>query len=104
MIVDEYVLGNDDLEQYVEDYLYAQATLQTITNPSGAFLPSGVGLGEPKYMVDGSRFNGAVSFIISLFPPWPGSFSPAGPKSRVAPFIPRGLFFARKELKNYEDK
>lgn len=63
MIVDEYVLGNADLVQYVEDYLSAQAALQTITNPSGTFLPSGAGLGEPKYMVDGSRFNGAVSLF-----------------------------------------
>lgn len=60
MIVDEYILGNGDLVQYIEEYLTAQATLQTITNPSGTFLPSGAGLGEPKYMVDGSRFNGAV--------------------------------------------
>ncbi|KAJ4397765.1 hypothetical protein N0V93_002001 [Gnomoniopsis smithogilvyi] len=59
MIVDEYILGNEDLVKYVEDYLSAQAALQTITNPSGTFLPSGAGLGEPKYMVDGTRFNGA---------------------------------------------
>lgn len=62
MIVDEYVLGKSDLEQYVDDYLRAQAVLQTITSPSGTFLPSGAGLGEPKYNVDGSRFNGAVRF------------------------------------------
>lgn len=60
MLVDEYVLGNDDLGQYLEDYLQAQAVLQTVTNPSGVFLPSGAGLGEPKYNVDGTRFNGAV--------------------------------------------
>lgn len=62
MIVDEYILGNSGLVQYIEDYLSAQAALQTITNPSGTFLPSGEGLGEPKYMVDGTRFNGAVCF------------------------------------------
>lgn len=67
MIVDEYILGNGDLVQYIEDYLSAQAALQTITNPSGTFLPDGEGLGEPKYMVDGTRFNGAVSFFVCLF-------------------------------------
>lgn len=33
--------------------------LQTVSNPSGTLLPAGLGLGEPKYLVDGSRFNGA---------------------------------------------
>lgn len=67
MIVDEYILGNGDLVQYIEDYLSAQAALQTITNPSGTFLPDGAGLGEPKYMVDGTRFNGAVCFLLFQF-------------------------------------
>lgn len=58
--MNEYILGNADLLQYIEDYLHAQAVLQTITNPSGTFLPDGAGLGEPKYNVDGTRFNGAV--------------------------------------------
>lgn len=57
MIVDEYIHGNGDLLKYVEDYITAQATLQTISNPSGTFLPDGIGLGEPKYLVDGTRFN-----------------------------------------------
>ncbi|KAI5926640.1 carbohydrate-binding module family 20 protein [Camillea tinctor] len=59
MIVDEFILGKKDLQIYIEDYLHAQAALQTITNPSGTFLPSGTGLGEPKYKVDGTRYNGA---------------------------------------------
>ncbi|KAI1503060.1 carbohydrate-binding module family 20 protein [Biscogniauxia marginata] len=59
MIVDEFILGNKGLQQYVEDYIHSQAVLQTVTNPSGTFLPSGAGLGEPKYKVDGTRYNGA---------------------------------------------
>lgn len=60
MIVDEYILGTEDLQQYIEDYLHAQAVLQTIANPSGTLFPSGAGLGEPKYNVDGTRFNPIV--------------------------------------------
>ncbi|KAJ9149034.1 Glucoamylase [Pleurostoma richardsiae] len=58
MIVDEFIFGNTGLVQYIEDYIHAQAVLQTVTNPSGTLLPSGTGLGEPKYNVDGTRFNG----------------------------------------------
>ncbi|KAJ5042509.1 uncharacterized protein L3040_005052 [Drepanopeziza brunnea f. sp. 'multigermtubi'] len=59
MIVDEFLLGKRELQSYIEDYIHAQAVLQTVANPSGTFLPAGLGLGEPKYQVDGTRFNGA---------------------------------------------
>ncbi|KAI1757169.1 carbohydrate-binding module family 20 protein [Xylaria castorea] len=59
MIVDEFMLGDKQLESYIEEYIHSQAVLQTITNPSGTFLPNGLGLGEPKYNVDLTRFNGA---------------------------------------------
>ncbi|CAG8976843.1 hypothetical protein HYALB_00012661 [Hymenoscyphus albidus] len=59
MIVDEFILGNITLEPLIDDFIKSQAVLQTISNPSGTFNPSGRGLGEPKYMADGSRFNGA---------------------------------------------
>ncbi|KAH6722791.1 1, 4-alpha-D-glucan glucohydrolase [Leptodontidium sp. MPI-SDFR-AT-0119] len=59
MIVDEFIFGKTELQSYIEDYIHAQAVLQTVANPSGTFLPAGLGLGEPKYQVDGSRFNGA---------------------------------------------
>ncbi|KAK6224731.1 glycosyl hydrolase family 15 [Colletotrichum tabaci] len=59
MIVDELIFGHKELQIYVEDYYRSQAVLQTVTNPSGSFLPSGRGLGEAKYTVNGSRFNGA---------------------------------------------
>ncbi|RFU29189.1 hypothetical protein B7463_g7149, partial [Scytalidium lignicola] len=59
MIVDEFIFGNTALESTINDYIHAQAVLQTVSNPSGTFLPAGLGLGEPKFEVDGTRFNGA---------------------------------------------
>ncbi|TAQ84196.1 hypothetical protein B7494_g7480 [Chlorociboria aeruginascens] len=59
MIIDEVIFGNSSLQHYVEEYIQAQAVLQTVTSPSGGFLPNGAGLGEPKFQVDGSEFNGA---------------------------------------------
>jgi len=59
MIVDEFIFGKKELQPYIEEYIHAQAVLQTVSNPSGTFLPNGLGLGEPKYQVDGKRFNGA---------------------------------------------
>ncbi|KAK6586759.1 hypothetical protein PZA11_000049 [Diplocarpon coronariae] len=59
MLVDEFIFGKTELQSYIEDYIHAQAVLQTVANPSGTFLPAGLGLGEPKYQVDGTRFNGA---------------------------------------------
>lgn len=58
MIVDEFLFGNASLQQYLEDYVHGQAVLQTVSNPSGTLLPAGTGLGEPKFNVDGTRFNG----------------------------------------------
>ncbi|KAH8680884.1 family 15 glycosyl hydrolase [Xylariales sp. PMI_506] len=58
MIIEEFILGDSSLQGHIEDYIHAQAVLQTVSNPSGTLLPSGLGLGEPKYKVDGTRFNG----------------------------------------------
>lgn len=58
MIVDEFLFGNTQLKPWIEDYITAQAVLQTVKNPSGSLLPSGLGLGEPKFNVDGTKFNG----------------------------------------------
>ncbi|KAB8298302.1 hypothetical protein EYC80_002031 [Monilinia laxa] len=58
MIVDEFIFGNRDLQPQIEKYVKAQAILQTVMNPSGPLLNHGLGLGEPKYEVDGTRFNG----------------------------------------------
>jgi glucoamylase len=57
MIVDEFLHGQKELRSYIQDYLKAQAILQTVSNPSGA-LASGRGLGEPKYYSNITRFNG----------------------------------------------
>jgi glucoamylase len=59
VLVDEFLLGRKELQPYIEDFIHSQAVLQTVTNPSGTFLPYGAGLGEPKYNVDLTRFNGA---------------------------------------------
>lgn len=56
--MDDFVFGNTALKPYLDDYVHSQAVLQTVTNPSGALLPNGGGLGEPKFNADGSRFNG----------------------------------------------
>jgi glucoamylase len=59
MLIDEFIFGNTALLPTIWDYVHAQAKLQTVSNPSGTFLPQGLGLGEPKFQVDGTRFNGA---------------------------------------------
>ncbi|KAF2703031.1 carbohydrate-binding module family 20 protein [Pleomassaria siparia CBS 279.74] len=57
MLIDELIHGNTNLRSHIQDYLRAQAILQTVSNPSGA-LSSGRGLGEPKYYLNLTRFNG----------------------------------------------
>jgi glucoamylase len=59
MLIDEFIFGNTALLPTIWDYVHAQAKLQIVSNPSGTFLPAGLGLAEPKYQVDGTRFNGA---------------------------------------------
>ncbi|KAI3328976.1 carbohydrate-binding module family 20 protein [Xylariaceae sp. AK1471] len=59
VIVDEFLLGKKQLQPYIEDFIHSQAVLQTVTNPSGTFLPNGAGIGEPKYNIDLTRYNGA---------------------------------------------
>jgi glucoamylase len=58
MLIDELVLGNTSLQYLIDDYVRAQAILQTIANPSGTLYPAGLGLGEPKYYIIESRFDG----------------------------------------------
>ncbi|MCJ1313723.1 hypothetical protein MMC25_007403 [Agyrium rufum] len=57
-LVDEFIGGNQALQSHIDDYITAQAILQTVSNPSGS-LSTGQGLGEPKYYVNITRFNGA---------------------------------------------
>jgi glucoamylase len=58
MIVDEFIIGNSALQPTIEAYVHAQAILQTVSNPFGTLLLSGLGMGESKYSIDGTRFNG----------------------------------------------
>lgn len=72
MLVDELIfgvesIGNNSLQVIAEQYTGAQADLQTVTNPSGALWPAGLGLGEPKFYTNGTRFNGGWGrYVITL--------------------------------------
>lgn len=57
-IVDAFIVTYDSsLQIQIQNYITAQAKLQTVSTPSGG-LSSG-GLAEPKYNADGSAFTGA---------------------------------------------
>jgi glucoamylase len=58
MVIDEFLQGRKEYRTVIQDYLQSQAILQTVTNPSGALLSSGRGLGEPKFNVNLTRFDG----------------------------------------------
>ena len=57
-LIDAFIAGNSNLQSEIESYTYAQADLQTVSNPSGD-LSNGAGLGEPKFEVDGIAFTGS---------------------------------------------
>ncbi|KAI4869082.1 carbohydrate-binding module family 20 protein [Hypoxylon rubiginosum] len=58
-IVDRFANSYDaSLQTEIQDYIIAQAKLQTVSNPSGS-LSDGTGLGEPKYNIDLSAFTGS---------------------------------------------
>ena len=54
LIVDSFIAGDTSLEPTIQDYVIAQARLQTIQTPSGG-LSTG-GLAEPKYNLDETAF------------------------------------------------
>ena len=66
MLVDTFIAGNFGLQSQIENYISAQAHLQTISNPSGSF--SAGGLGEPKFNVDESAFTGKRVVFESIIP------------------------------------
>ncbi|KAL2264252.1 hypothetical protein VTK26DRAFT_9028 [Humicola hyalothermophila] len=72
----EFLLGNKALQPVIEDYIYSQAIIQTVSSPSGSLLPHGLDLGESKYLANGSRFNGNS-----------GRTQQAGPPLRAAALI-----------------
>lgn len=57
-IIDEFIANGDaGYQAMIQDYISAQAVIQTISNPSGG-LSTG-GLGEPKFLVNEQAFTGA---------------------------------------------
>ncbi|KAI1639377.1 Six-hairpin glycosidase-like protein [Biscogniauxia mediterranea] len=58
-IVDRFATSYDaSLQTEIQNWIIAQARLQTVSNPSGS-LSDGSGLGEPKFNADTSAFTGA---------------------------------------------
>ncbi|MCJ1313258.1 hypothetical protein MMC25_006935 [Agyrium rufum] len=57
LLVDTFIAGDFALQTLIENYIDAQAHLQTVSNPSGG-LGTG-GLAEPKFNVDETAFTGA---------------------------------------------
>ncbi|KKA18333.1 Glucan 1,4-alpha-glucosidase [Rasamsonia emersonii CBS 393.64] len=57
VLIDLFKNGNSSLQGVIEEYIDAQAYLQTVSNPSGT-LSTG-GLGEPKFNVDKTAFTGS---------------------------------------------
>ncbi|KAJ5660218.1 Glycoside hydrolase family 13 [Penicillium longicatenatum] len=57
VLVDRFIAGDSSLESTIQQYISAQAKLQTVSNPSGD-LSDGSGLGEPKFNVDSTAFTG----------------------------------------------
>ncbi|KAL8969690.1 MAG: hypothetical protein Q9183_001879 [Haloplaca sp. 2 TL-2023] len=55
VLIDHFIAGETSLQPRIEDYISAQAVLQTVTNPSGD-LTDGSGLGEPKFEVNSTAF------------------------------------------------
>jgi glucoamylase len=56
-LVDSYIHGNIGLGSLIQEYILAQARLQTVDNLSGTFA-SGNGLGDPKYYTNETAFLG----------------------------------------------
>ena len=58
MLIDEFIAGQSSLQSTIEDYIGAQAVIQTIISPSGS-LADGTGLGEPKFEINQTAFKGS---------------------------------------------
>lgn len=54
MLVDAFIAGNSGLQTQIQNYISSQASLQTVSVPSGGLATGG--LGEPKYNVDETAF------------------------------------------------
>lgn len=58
MLVDRFISGDSSLEPVIQQYIVAQAKLQTVSNPS-ASLSDGLGLAGPKFDINETAFTGA---------------------------------------------
>jgi glucoamylase len=57
-IVDSFAHNySSTLQTTIQNFVISQAKLQGVSNPSGG-LSNGAGLGEPKFMVDLTKFSG----------------------------------------------
>lgn len=56
-LVERFISGDTSLRSKIDDYVSAQAYLQTVSNPSGG--PDTGGLGEPKFNADMTAFTGS---------------------------------------------
>ncbi|KAF2732476.1 beta-glucosidase [Polyplosphaeria fusca] len=57
-LVDRFIdTGDTNLQLEINNYISAQANLQTVAGPTGG-LSDGLGLGEPKFLPNGSAFYG----------------------------------------------
>lgn len=56
-LIDQFLAGDSSLETLIQEYISAQAYLQTVSNPSGGLCTGG--LGEPKFNVDETAFTGS---------------------------------------------
>ncbi|KAK9422220.1 putative Glycosyl hydrolase, family 15 [Seiridium unicorne] len=58
-LIDEFIFnGDESLQTVIDNYVQAQAILQTIENPSGS-LSDGTGLAEPKFYTNETAFTDA---------------------------------------------
>jgi glucoamylase len=58
-LIDQFIAtGDSTLQIAINDYIAAQAKLQTLDNPSGIF-SNGSGLGEPKFQPNSTAFTGS---------------------------------------------
>ncbi|KAJ5676556.1 glycosyl hydrolase family 15 [Penicillium maclennaniae] len=94
MVVESFIAGETSLETVIQQYIAAQATVQTISSPSGGS-SDGAGLGEPK-------FN--VNLTALLKGDW-GRPQRDGPALRASALIAYGnyLVSAEKDLRFFRD-
>ena len=57
-VIDQFTTGADtSLRSLIDLFVTAESNLQSVSNPSGSITTGG--LGEPKFMIDGTAFTGS---------------------------------------------